>query len=170
MTCDNNKLGEFELSGIPPAPKHMIEIEVTFKLDTNGILSINATELSTGQAQEITITGNSGHMTPEELERKIKEAEDCRKQDEEARNRVRDRSDAEEYLEGVLESAEKIRGLTAEEKEALCKIYEDGFEWLRSCGSDRCVRTKRKEWEQIVIGIYKAANSRSTTESVKENN
>jgi chaperone protein DnaK len=164
MTCDNNKLGEFELSGIPPAPKHMMEVEVTFKLDTNGILSINATELSTGQARDITITGNSGHMSQEELEQKVKEAEECRKQDEEARNRVKERSDAEEYLEGVLDSTEKIRNLTEEEKGILFKVYEEGGEWLRKEGatsSYKDILAKRKEWEEKVIAVYKSANSRS---------
>jgi molecular chaperone DnaK (HSP70) len=142
----------------------MMEVEVTFKLDTNGILSINATELSTGQARDITITGNSGHMSQEELEQKVKEAEECRKQDEEARNRVKERSDAEEYLEGVLDSTEKIRNLTEEEKGILFKVYEEGGEWLRkeaSKASYKDILAKRKEWEDKVISVYKSANARS---------
>ena len=165
MTQDNNQLGEFELTGIPPAPKHMVEVEVTFKLDTNGILSINATEISTGAARDITITGGNGHMSKEELEEKVKDAERHRKQDEATRERIKDRAEAEEYLENVLLSIDTVKGFSDEDKDKIREVYESGCKFLQESPVE--ILAKRKEWEKIVIECYKNANSR-TGQYVKE--
>lgn len=163
MTKDNNLLGKFELSGIPPMPKHTATIDVTFSIDTNGILSVSAVETSTGAAREIVISNNKGRLTQEELEEKLKEAETFRKQDEEAKNCVRERNDTEEYLENVLESIERIRGLSDDDKDVLKQIYERGFKWLDSEASANAssedIRKNRHEWEKEVMAIYTKANA-----------
>lgn len=88
MTLDNNLLGRFELSGIPPAPRGCPRIEVTFDIDANGILNVTATDKSTGKANKITITNDKGRLSKEEIERMVQEAEKYKAEDEVQRERV----------------------------------------------------------------------------------
>merc|ERR1712057_82666 len=82
MTKDNNTLGKFELSGIPPMPRGVPQIEVTFDIDANGILNVSAAEKSTGKEQKITITNDKGRMSADEIERLVQEAERYKAEDE----------------------------------------------------------------------------------------
>jgi L1 cell adhesion molecule like protein len=75
MTKDNNLLGKFELAGIPPAPRGVPQIEVTFDIDANGILNVSAADKSTGKANKITITNDKGRLNKDEIERMVNEAE-----------------------------------------------------------------------------------------------
>ncbi len=164
MTTDNNKLGEFELSGIPPKPRHVAAIEVTFKLDTDGILSVSAIENSTGAARNIVITNNKGRLTAEELTTKIAEAERYKKQDLEAKAKAKEQNESEEYLYAVRESRDTVRGLTAEDKEKLEDICITGLDWLtenRNVCTSEDMRTQRHNWEKDVMLIYNRANASS---------
>src|SRR3954470_24950101 len=93
MACDNRTLGKFHLVGIPPAPRGMPQVEVTFDLDANGIVNVSAKDMGTGREQKITITASSG-LSKEEIDKMMKDAEshsaeDVRKREEiEARNRL----------------------------------------------------------------------------------
>ncbi len=71
MTKDNNQLGKFELSGIPPAPRGVPQVEVTFDIDANGILNVSAADKSTGKQNKITITNDKGRLNKEEIERMV---------------------------------------------------------------------------------------------------
>jgi len=82
MTKDNNLLGKFELSGIPPAPRGIPQIEVTFDIDANGILNVSAQDKSTGKQNKITITNDKGRLSKDEIERMVQEAEKYRGEDE----------------------------------------------------------------------------------------
>ena len=162
MTSDNNKLGEFELSGIPPKPRGMSEVKVTFSLDKDGILSVAAEENSTGAARTITITNNKGRLTQDELETKIKEAEQFKKQDEEKRNKVKEINETEEYLYAVRDSEEKIRGLTESDKKELESICTEGFDWVEDSSDNvtsEDIRNQRHKWEKRVMVVYNRANS-----------
>jgi len=75
MTKDNNKLGEFHLDGIPPAPRGVPQVEVTFDLDANGIMNVSAKDKSTGKETQITITNDKGRLSQEDIEKMVKEAE-----------------------------------------------------------------------------------------------
>merc|ERR1711976_188636 len=88
MTKDNNMLGKFELSGIPPAPRGVPQIEVTFDVDANGILNVSAADKSTGKSQKITITNDKGRLTKEEIEKMVNEAEKFKADDEAAKEKV----------------------------------------------------------------------------------
>nr|AAC15519.1 heat shock protein 70 [Toxoplasma gondii] len=118
MTKHNHLLGKFELTGIPPAPRGVPQIEVTFDVDRNGILSVSAVDKGTGKSEKITITNDKGRLTPEEIERMISEAEKFAEED----KKVKERVDARNALEGYLHSMKT----TVEDKDKLAdKIEED---------------------------------------------
>jgi heat shock 70kDa protein 1/2/6/8 len=87
-TKDNNLLGKFELSGIPPAPRGVPQINVAFDIDANGILNVSAEDKTTGKSSRITITNDKGRLSKDEIERMVKEAEDYKAEDEAARRKI----------------------------------------------------------------------------------
>lgn len=98
MTKDNNKLGQFELSGIPPMGRGMPEIEVAFDVDVNGILNVSAQEKTTGKRQNITITNDGSRLNQEDIEEMIKNAEKYKKEDEEQSQTLDARNAYENYI------------------------------------------------------------------------
>merc|ERR1712151_616477 len=88
MTKDNHQLGKFELGGIPPAPRGQPQIEVTFEIDSNGILNVGAEDKGTGKSEKITITNDKGRLTEEQIEKMIKDAEMFADEDKKVRERV----------------------------------------------------------------------------------
>jgi L1 cell adhesion molecule like protein len=88
MTRDNNLLGTFNLTGIPPAPRGVPKIEVTFDLDANGILNVSAKDSSTGKSERITIQNDKGRLSKEEIDRMLAEAEKYRAEDEQQKEKV----------------------------------------------------------------------------------
>merc|ERR1711865_624937 len=88
MTKDCHNLGKFELTGIPPSPRGVPQIEVTFEVDANGILQVGAEDKGTGKAEKITITAEKGRLSDEEIERMVKEAEDYAEEDKKAKDRI----------------------------------------------------------------------------------
>uniref|UniRef100_A0A8C0XRD2 Heat shock 70 kDa protein 6 n=1 Tax=Castor canadensis TaxID=51338 RepID=A0A8C0XRD2_CASCN len=109
MTRDNNLLGCFELGGIPPAPCGVPQIEVTFEIDANGILSVTATDRSTGKANKITITNDKGRLAKEEVEKMVHEAEQYKAEDEAQRDRVAAKNSLEAYVFHVKGSLQEER-------------------------------------------------------------
>merc|ERR1719219_2808816 len=81
MTKDNHQLGKFDLTGIPPAPRGVPQIEVTFDIDANGILNVNASDKSTGKENKITITNDKGRLSQEEVDRMVSDAEKYKAED-----------------------------------------------------------------------------------------
>merc|ERR1711937_763300 len=117
MTKDNNVLGKFQLEGIPPMPRGVPEIEVTFDIDANGILNVNAMEKSTGKQQKITIKNDKGRMSAEEIERLVQEAEKYKSEDDANRARIEAKNAMENYCFSVKSSIndEKIADKISEE-------------------------------------------------------
>ena len=97
MTAQNNILGKFELSGIPPAPRGVPQIEVTFDIDRNGILNVSAADKSTGKENKITITNDKGRLSAEEIERMVREADEYKAEDDKQRERVQAKNSLESY-------------------------------------------------------------------------
>uniref|UniRef100_A0A8C0XNC4 Uncharacterized protein n=1 Tax=Castor canadensis TaxID=51338 RepID=A0A8C0XNC4_CASCN len=166
MTKDNNLLGRFELSGIPPAPRGVPQIEVTFDIDANGILNVTATDKSTGKANKITITNDKGRLSKEEIERMVQDAEKYKAEDEVQRDRVAAKNALESYAFN-MKSAVEDEGLKgkiseADKKKVLDKCQEV-LSWLdaNTLADKDEFEHKRKELEQvcnpIISGLYQGA-------------
>merc|ERR1711997_1282710 len=97
MTRDNHKLGSFDLNGIPPAPKGVPAIEVTFEIDANGVLNVSACDKSTGNQNKITITNDKGRLSKEDIEKMVNDAEKFKADDDAQRERMAARNELETY-------------------------------------------------------------------------
>lgn len=126
MTKDNNILGKFELTGIPPAPRGVPQIEVSFELDANGILKVSAHDKGTGKQESITITNDKGRLTQEEIDRMVAEAEKYAEEDKATRERIESRNGLENYafsLKNQVNDEEGLGGkIDEEEKETVSFI------------------------------------------------
>lgn len=111
MTKDNNLLGKFELTGIPPAPRGVPQIEVSFDLDANGILKVSAADKGTGKAESITITNDKGRLTQEEIDRMVAEAEQFAEEDKAARGKIEARNALENYAFSLKNQVNDEEGL-----------------------------------------------------------
>ena len=111
MTKDNNLLGKFELSSIPPAPRGVPQIEVTFELDANGILKVSASDKATGKAESITITNDKGRLSQEEIERMVEEAERFAEEDKAVRERIEARNGLENYAYSLKNQVNDKEGM-----------------------------------------------------------
>lgn len=135
MTRDNNLLGKFELSGIPPAPRGVPQIEVTFDIDANGILNVSAVEKGTGKSSKITITNDKGRLSKDDIERMVRDAEKYKVEDEKNRERVDAKNGLENYaysLRNTVSDPQVGEKLPEADKEALNKAVEETIKWLDS--------------------------------------
>merc|ERR1712236_12200 len=117
MTKDNNILGKFELSGIPPAPRGVPQIQVTFDIDANGILNVSAMDKSTGKENKITITNDKGRLSKEDIEKMVNEAEKFKAEDEKQRERISAKNGLESYcfqMKATMDE-EKIKGAISDD-------------------------------------------------------
>lgn len=134
MTKDNHLLGKFELGGIPPAPRGVPQIEVSFEIDVNGILNVGAEDKGTGKREQITITNDKGRLTQEEIERMVKEAEEAADDDKKARERVEAKNQLENYvyqIKNSISDEEKLKDkLSAEDKATLEASIKETLEWI----------------------------------------
>jgi len=158
MTRDNNKLGTFELSGIPPAPRGVPQIEVTFEVDANGIMTVVAVDKSTGKKNNITITNNKGRLSEEEINKIIKDAERFKDEDEKVKKRVESKNQLENYAYSVKNSIAdpNVGGkLSDSDKQTIEKAVKETIEWMdhnQTAEKDEYDH-KQKELENIVNPI-----------------
>merc|ERR1711865_471834 len=134
MTKDNHQLGKFDLTNIPPAPRGVPQIEVTFEIDANGILNVGAEDKGTGKAEKIVIKNEKGRLSEEEIERMIREAEEFAEEDRIVKEKVDARNKFETYaydLKNQISDPEKLADkLDEDDKSTLEDLVSDALEWL----------------------------------------
>merc|ERR1712121_75507 len=166
MTKDNNLLGKFELSGIPPAPRGVPQIEVTFDIDANGILNVSAVDKSTGKENKITITNDKGRLSKEEIERMVQEAEKYKSDDDAQRDRISAKNALESYCFNMKSTVEddKVKDkLSEDERKQIVDKCSDTISWLDSnqLAEQEEFEHKQKELEgicnPIITKMYAAA-------------
>lgn len=166
MTRDNNLLGKFELSGIPPAPRGVPQIEVTFDIDANGILNVSAVDKSTGKQNKITITNDKGRLSKEEIERMVQEAEKYKEDDEKQKERIKAKNDLESFAFNLKQTCEdeKLKDkFSAEDRTKLEEKVKETLAWLdgNQMAEAEEFNHKQKELEQlsapIMTKMYQAA-------------
>ncbi|XP_022721136.1 heat shock cognate 70 kDa protein-like [Durio zibethinus] len=132
-TKDNNLLGKFELTGIPPAPRGVPQINVCFDIDANGILNVSAEDKTAGVKNKITITNDKGRLSKEEIERMVQEAERYKSEDEEVKKKVEAKNALENYAYNMRNTVkdEKFAGkLDPADKQKIEKAIDETIEWL----------------------------------------
>ena len=137
LTKDNHSLAKFDLSGIPPAPRGQPQIEVTFDVDENSILTVSAVEKATGKSEKIVVTNDSGRLSKEEIERMLKEAKEFEEQDKITKERIDAKNSFENYIysmKNTVEDKEKGIGakLTEDEKETIGNALKEAQDWLNA--------------------------------------
>jgi heat shock protein 1/8 len=128
---DNHKLGQFELTGIPPAPRGVPQLEVTFEVDANGILSVTAVDKSTGNKKNITITNDKGRLSKEEIERMVQDAEKNKENDKLNGERVEAKNNLESYLYNLRNTVDnKDLKMSQDKKDKIKQAVDQNIEWL----------------------------------------
>ncbi|KAG0266812.1 ATPase with role in protein import into the ER [Mortierella polycephala] len=160
MTKDNNQLGKFELTNIPPAPRGVPQIEVTFEIDANGILRVSASDKGTGKTETITITNDKGRLSDEEIDRMVKEAEQFANEDQVIKERIESKNVLENYLYSVKnqvnDESQLGSKIDAEDKKTILEEVNKKVSWLESDGataSKEELDEKKEEVEAIVNPI-----------------
>jgi len=159
MTKDNHQLGKFDITGIPPAPRGVPQIEVTFEIDANGILVVSAEDKGTGSKEKITITNDQNRLTPEDIERMINDAEKFADEDAALKGKVEARNELESYaysLKNQLSDKEKLGGkLSDDEQSKIEEVINEKISWLEENqdASAEDLKAQKKEMEDIVQPI-----------------
>lgn len=159
LTKDNHLLGKFELTGIPPAPRGVPQINVTFDLDANSILHVSALEKSTGKKNQITITNDKGRLSAEEIDRMVKEAEKFKEEDEKEKQRIEAKNKCENFayqVKNTLSEEAIASKISADEKASLEKAVKDTIEWIDNNlqASKDQFDAKRKALEDLANPIF----------------
>jgi len=159
MTKDNHQLGKFDLNGIPPAPRGVPQIEVTFEIDVNGILRVSAEDKGTGKKEKITITNDQNRLSPEDIEKMVSDAEKFADEDKVLKEKVEARNEFESYaysLKNQVDDKEKMGGkISDEDKATVLKAVEESISWLDSHkdAETEALKAEKKKLEDVVTPI-----------------
>jgi len=165
MTKDNNLLGKFELTGIPPAPRGVPQIEVTFDIDANGILNVSAMDKSSGRENKITITNDKGRLSKEDIDRMVNDAEKFRGEDEKQRERVAAKNGLESYCFNMKQTVEddKLKDKISDaDRQTVLTKCNDTIKWLDSnqLAEKEEFEDKQKEIEAVCKPIVTKSQTR----------
>jgi heat shock protein 5 len=172
LTKDNHSLGKFDLTGIAPAPRGQPQIEVTFEVDANSILTVHAVDKGTGKSEKIVITNDKGRLTPEEIERMIKEAEEYAEEDKIAKEKIDARNQLDSYifsLKNSVEDPEKLgKKISEDDKKTVLDAVKDAQSWMKD-NTDSATKedfeAEQKKLEGIANPVMKKYQG---SESAKE--
>ena len=177
-TEDNNLLGTFDLTGIPPAPRGVPQIEVTFDIDANGIMNVSAKEKSTGNVKKITIKNERGRHTQAEIDKMVADAEKFKAQDEEVRKKIESKNSLEGYCFGVrnsLSNEQFASTISQEDKDKVNKEINDTLAWIDGHQDAKLdeFEAKQKELEGKLMPImqkaYQNASPRNNNSNQPDN-
>jgi len=162
FTRDCNILGKFDLHGIPPMPRGTPQIEITYEVDTNGILNVQACEKSSGKSEKITIKNESNKLTKEQIEKMISDAEKFKEDDEKAQKKVQAKNNLENYIYNVrttVVNEEKMKTSLGAEHETVSKTVDDTIKWLddNKNASTEEFEAKQKEVEAVLMPLIQKA-------------
>jgi len=166
MTKDNNLLGKFELTGIPPAPRGVPQIEVTFDIDANGILNVAACDKSTGKENKITITNDKGRLSKEDIEKMVNDAEKYRSEDEMQRERINAKNSLESYcfnMKSTVEEEKLKDKIPDSDRQTIMEKCTETIQWLdaNQLAEKEEYEHRQKEVEKvcspIITKMYEAA-------------
>ena len=152
LTKDNHKLGEFQLDGIPPMPRGVPQLEVTYDIDANGILTVTALEKSTSKSQKLTIQTSGNALTKEQIDRMVEEAEKFKEEDELFRKKIEAKNKLEGMVYGMKSALdeEKLKtSIPEDEMTKLKQFVEDTFKWMEVEHTTEEYETKQKELNEV---------------------
>jgi heat shock protein 5 len=157
MTKDCHLLGKFELSNLPPAPRGVPQIEVTFEIDANGILQVSAEDKGTGKAEKITITNDKGRLSQEEIDRMVQEAKEYEEEDKKVKEKIDAKNSLESYIYNIkntINDEDKIKDkLSDEDKETLEEVVKTTTEWI-----DENSQADKDEFDEKQKEVEKTVN------------
>jgi len=171
LTKDNHNLGKFDLSGIPPAPKGVPQIEVTFEIDENSIMTVSASDKGTGKKEQITITNDKGRLSKEEIDRMIADSEKFAEEDKAIKEKIDSRNTFENYIyqmKSSIEDKDKLaEKITDEDKSKIKDALTDAQDWLNANqdAEKDDFEDKLKELQQtcdpIIAKVYQASGGQA---------
>ena len=152
-TCDNNKLGEFTLTGIPPMPRGQPQIEITYDVDANNILSVSAVEKSSGKEEKITITNDSNRLSKDDIDRMVSDGEKFKAEDDALREKVESKNKLEGYCYSVRSSMlddAKMKEALGDDAETLDRVSQEALDWLEEKDmGERSVEEYNEKYTQV---------------------
>jgi len=173
LTKDNNHLGKFELTGIPPSPRGVPQIEVTFEIDANGIMKVSASDKGTGKVESITITNEKGRLSQEDIDRMVAEAEEFAADDEAQRKRIEGLNSLSSYVYGLKTQVNDADGLGGklddEDKKTLLDMIKETADWVDENGSSASAEDLEEKLQEaqnianpITAKLYGGGSSSAT--------
>jgi heat shock protein 5 len=158
LTKDNNLLGKFELTAIPPAPRGVPQIEVSFDLDANGILKVSASDKGTGKEESITITNDKGRLSQEEIDRMVAEAEQFAEEDKAIKGKIEARNALENYAFSLKNQVSDENGLGGkideDDKQTILDAVKEVTDWLDDNGATATTEDFEEQKEQLSSVAY----------------
>ncbi|CAL4963378.1 unnamed protein product [Urochloa decumbens] len=176
MTKDNRLLGKFDLAGIPPAPRGTPQIEVTFEVDANGILHVQAADKGTGKSEKITITSDGRCLSQEEIDRMVREAEEFAEDDKKVRERVDARNKLETYVYQVKSAVDDTKmadKMDADDKDRVEEAIREANDWLdgnADTADKEDYEEKLKELEDVCSPVISAMYQHRSGQENSSNN
>ena len=164
LVKDNHELGKFDMTGIPPAPRGVPKIEVTFEIDENSILTVSAHEQGTGKSESISITNDKGRLTKEEIERMVADAEKFADEDKALKEKIDAKHQLENYIyqmRNTIEDKEKLADkIDAEDKSSIQDALTEASDWLSSDDDadkddlEEHLKTLQRVCDPIIAKVY----------------
>ena len=162
FTKDCNLLGKFDLHGIPPMPRGVPQIEITYEVDVNGILQVNACEKSSGKTEKITIKNDSNRLSDEQIANMVADAEKYKEEDEKAQKKVQAKNNLENYVYNIKTTVlneEKMKTSLGSDYDTVNNTVEDTFKWLEDnkTATTEEYEAKQKAVEEILMPLVQKA-------------